>query len=90
MGAGTVVSGMLRCFSEFLSRRRAGRLNFLPKGLVGGRSGIQASPCCHWLVTLFLPALTLGFPTRPGREESGLSWGSSAVVPEGLSEGGAS
>lgn len=62
---------MLRCFSEFLARRRASRLNFLPEGLLGGRPGIQASPHCHWLVTLFLPALTLGFPTRPGKEESG-------------------
>lgn len=47
MGAGTVVSGMLRCFSEFLARRRAGRLNFLPEGLLG------AGP-----VSRHLPAVT--------------------------------
>lgn len=45
MGAGTVVSGdALRCFSEFIARKRAVRVNFLPEGLSGGRSGIQASP----------------------------------------------
>ena len=45
MGAGTVVpSDAVSCFSEFLARKRAVRVNFLPEGLSGGRSGIQASP----------------------------------------------